>query len=85
MPWKSTTTVQQTRAEFLCDYRLGEFSFIDLCRRYGISRKTGYKWVKRYAEGDPLTDKSRRHLTCKVKTRDDVIAKIVKLEVRGDV
>ena len=33
-----------------------------LCRRFGISRKTGYKWLKRYrAEGDAgLADQSRR-------------------------
>ena len=33
-----------------------------LCRRFGISRKTGYKWLERYAmEGQPgLADRSRR-------------------------
>jgi transposase InsO family protein len=32
-----------------------------LCQRFGISRKTGYKWLKRYAEGTPeaLQDRSR--------------------------
>jgi len=79
MPWKPTTTVQQTRAEFVCDHRLGAFSFTDLCRQYGISRKTGYKWVKRYEEGYPLTDKSRRHLDHKAKTSEAVIGKIVEL------
>lgn len=79
MPWKPTTTVQQTRAEFVCDHNIGMFSFADLCRQYGIARKTGYKWVKRYAEGCPLTDKSRRHLTCEAKTSKEIIGKIVEL------
>lgn len=34
----------------------------ELCRRYGISRKTGYKWRERYREGgvEALADRSRR-------------------------
>jgi transposase InsO family protein len=31
--------------------RLGEEAVSALCERYGISRKTGYKWLSRYAEG----------------------------------
>jgi len=33
-----------------------------LCRRFGVSRKTGYKWVKRYASAgvSGLLDRSRR-------------------------
>jgi len=40
------------------------YSFSELCTRYGVSRKTGYKWVDRYrregAEG--LQERSRRPL-----------------------
>lgn len=79
MPWKQTTTVQQTRAEFVADSRLGSLSFTDLCRQYGISRKTGYKWLKRHKDGFPMTDRSRRHLTHKARTSDDVIERIVEL------
>ena len=37
-------------------------AFSELCRRFGISRKTGYKWLKRYKTGgkDALGDQSRR-------------------------
>jgi len=33
-----------------------------LCKRFGISRKTGYKWLKRYREAKEsgLRDRSRR-------------------------
>ena len=31
-----------------------------LCREYGISRKTGYKWLARSRSGQPLCDQSRR-------------------------
>ncbi len=39
----------------------GEFTMRDLCQRFGVSRKTGYKWVARYAaEGPPgLSERSR--------------------------
>jgi transposase InsO family protein len=33
---------------FLSDWLRGQDSFTQICFRYGISRKTGYKWVKRY-------------------------------------
>jgi transposase InsO family protein len=36
------------RVEFITAYRGAEESMAALCRRYGISRKTGYKWVARY-------------------------------------
>jgi len=37
-------------------------SFGELCRRYGISRKNGYKWLNRYKTHGPggLQDQSRR-------------------------
>jgi transposase len=35
------------RTAFLADSRRGLFSMAELCARYGISRKTGYKWVAR--------------------------------------
>ncbi|MFR8177557.1 MAG: helix-turn-helix domain-containing protein [Christensenellales bacterium] len=30
-----------------------------LCREYGISRPTGDKWLQRFQEGQPLSDRSR--------------------------
>ena len=34
----------------------------ELCRRFGISRKTGYKWLERFRAGgrEALGDRSRR-------------------------
>ena len=32
----------------------------ELCHRFGISRKTGYKWLARFLEGCELGDRSRR-------------------------
>jgi transposase InsO family protein len=36
------------RLGFITDYQRGSDSMVELCERYGISRKTGYKWLDRY-------------------------------------
>ncbi len=40
----------EEKIRFIGDYLNGVFNFTELCERYGISRKTGYKWVDRYVE-----------------------------------
>src|SRR5215510_11411472 len=61
MPWKETSPMDQ-RLRFIGDYRHAELPFSELCARYGVSRRTGYKWVDRYEliglRG--LEDRSRR-------------------------
>jgi transposase InsO family protein len=60
MPWKETCTVDQ-RMRFLVACEGGSETVAELCRQYGISRKTGYKWLGRYVqEGvEGLRDRSR--------------------------
>ena len=38
------------RIHFLQDHLKGLFSFTELCEVYRVSRKTGYKWVDRFAQ-----------------------------------
>lgn len=61
MPWRQATNVLE-RTKFVLAAELGDVPISELCRRYGISRKTGYCWMKRYeAEGlRGLEDRSRR-------------------------
>ena len=61
MPWKESTTMS-LRTEFVHLAGLEGAKFSQLCRRFGISRKTGYKWLRRYREGGEsgLADRSRR-------------------------
>ncbi len=49
MPWQEAC-VQNERMRFVVDWERGEDSMAELCRRYGVSRKTGYKWLQRYRE-----------------------------------
>ena len=60
MPWREVTAVNE-RMEFVARLKGGE-RMTDLCREFGISRKTGYKFEQRYDEHGPkgLYDFSRR-------------------------
>lgn len=59
MPW--TNTVDQ-RYAFVCECLKGTRTMTALCERYGISRRVGYKWLKRFKEGGraALEDQRRR-------------------------
>ena len=61
MPWQETSLMDQ-RVQFIADYQRDVFEVTDLARRFGISRKTAYKWIDRYEATGPagLTDRSRR-------------------------
>jgi hypothetical protein len=61
MPWQESTRMS-LRLEFCVLADRLEAPMSALCRQYGISRKTGYKWLARYrAEGNGgLAEQSRR-------------------------
>lgn len=46
MPWKETSTMKE-REQFIKEAKIGLNSFSALCKKYNISRQTGYKWVNR--------------------------------------
>ena len=46
MPWKETCAMDE-RGLFIAEYLRDELSVAELCRRYEISQKTGYKWLER--------------------------------------
>ena len=60
MSWK-TTNSKQERETFIADFQTADFAVVDLARRYGISRKTAYKWMERFeaAGWAGLEDRSR--------------------------
>ena len=75
MPWSQTSPMDQ-RLIFIADARRGTLSTTELCDRFGISRKTGYKWIQRYREDGPqgLRDRSRRPRSCPHATPTDTVA-----------
>ena len=58
MPWETKTVMEQRKA-FVAAVENGEGTVSALCRVYGISRKTGYKWLNRASLGQLLCDQSR--------------------------
>ena len=49
MPWK-VSEVMDERTRFVRDYEREEMTMAELCRWYGIARKTGYKILARWQE-----------------------------------
>ena len=83
MPWRITSPMYQ-RQRFVLDAEHTPASFAELCRRYDISRKTGYKWLDRYTRlgPDSLADRSHRPQQCPHATAPAVIREILLLRKR---
>jgi len=69
---------------FIVEYESGPESMAQLCRHYGISRKTGYKWVARWLSQGPvgLADRSRAPRHHPNQVRPEVVAAILKARDR---
>src|ERR1700741_3815755 len=67
------------RLQFVADYLTGGFTITELCRRYGVSRPTGYQLVARYdAEGPSgVAPRSRRPHTHPQATPVPIVEAIV--------
>ncbi len=73
MAWKVNTKMSQ-RYEFLQLANKEDCNFSQLCKRFNISRPTGYKWLNRYDEKDisSLEDHSKKPHHSKYKTSSKV-------------
>lgn len=80
MSWECKT-MSELREEFAI-VALNSANFSAVCRDYGITRKTGYKWLKRYEEGLPMCDLSKAPLHIANKTPPDTERAV--LNVRAD-
>ena len=65
MPWSETVPVEE-RIRFIGDALSDRFTMSELCARYGVSRRVGYKWLARYEEEGRrgLRDRSRAPHHC---------------------
>ena len=59
MPWQERQ-VKVLREEFVQSALKGKKSISSLAEEYHISRKTAYKWIKRYLEAGHVEEGSRR-------------------------
>jgi putative transposase len=60
MPWSETNAMEQ-RIQFIRDWLERTHRVSDLCALYGISRKSGYKWIERYMHDGPDWAMDRGH------------------------
>ena len=83
MPWRETSAMDE-RLRFVQDVHRPGWSIAELCRRYEVSRKTGYKWLQAYERAGPagLIDGSHRPLACPHATAPAVVDLILQLQRR---
>lgn len=71
MPWKEKG-ITMIREEFVKRVLSHEASKSALCREYNISRPTGDKWIRRYLNNEPLSDRSKAPFKTANKTPADI-------------
>ena len=80
MPWKASSVMEE-RLRFVARLLDGE-AMTDVCRDFGVSRKTGYKIFDRYQEHGlaALSDRSRRPVRYANQLAQQVESLIVRLK-----
>jgi transposase InsO family protein/transposase-like protein len=80
MPWKERTRMS-SKKEFIQMLQKENESFVELCKRYEISPKTGYKWLHRFEEeGEKgLEERSRKPRHSPLKTSPEIEEAVVLL------
>lgn len=80
MPWSQTSTMDQ-KTQFIADYLRHSLSTSELCAHYGISRKTGYKWIDRYLHDGPqgLEDQARTPYSSPHRTPEHIVQALLEL------
>jgi transposase InsO family protein len=69
---------------FIADYLTRSFTIVELCERYGVSRPTAYKWIRRFLDYGycGLEELPRRPSRCPHRTADDLVEVILQLRRR---
>lgn len=82
MPWP-TQSMNDIRTEFVRRVLATEANLAQLCREYGISRKTGHKWRKRAMEDglNGVREHSRRPQTSPTKLDEQTVCRVVQLKL----
>ena len=84
MPWKEQKPMDQ-KIQMLADWQTKLFSITDLSQKYGISRKTVYKWLNRYEQigVDGLKELSRRPNSSPGQASEEIIELIIKEKLKN--
>ncbi|MGH2606382.1 MAG: integrase core domain-containing protein [Anaerolineales bacterium] len=83
MPWRAIVPMDE-KIRFIETFHGDVFTFTELCALFGITRKTGYKWLERWkADGRPgLEDRSHAPHSCPHRMRKDVAAELLAIRRR---
>jgi putative transposase len=82
MPWKERKLMEECK-RFIHEIMESTRSFNATCLEFGISRKTGYKWLHRFEEGGypGLEDQSRRPNTSPGQLVEGIVCELIKLKL----
>jgi transposase InsO family protein len=83
MGWKESSVMHE-RCRFVLDAMARGANISELCGRYGVSRKTGYKWLERYQQEGPagLYDRSRRPHNSSLVTSGEMVVAVIRLRLQ---
>lgn len=78
MPWERMEPMDQ-RMRFVIAHQQELYSMRELCDRFGIAPKTGYKWLARYAHDGVagLQDRARAPLSCPHRTPPELETRLL--------
>ena len=80
MAWRESSVVEE-RLRFVVAASRKEKPVTELCGEFGVSRQTGYNWLRRYEAGgsSQVTDRSRRPLHSPARASEEVEKEVVAL------
>jgi putative transposase len=79
LPWKETCAMKE-RLQLVSLYETGRYTVTQLAEHFGISRKTVYKWLRRFADegASGMSERSRAPHRCPRATPDEVALAVVR-------
>ena len=79
MSWRTMSPMSE-RTKFVVLHESGDRTMAGLCQEFGISRKTGYKWLKRYEERglEGLKERNRAPLHHPNETDPRIVGELLK-------
>jgi len=84
MPWKVINQMK-IKIELVNDWNQGYFSVTDLSQKYGVSRPTIYKWLKRYKHFgiEGLKEQSRAPKNCPHRTSKKILDLVIQEKLKN--
>jgi transposase InsO family protein len=84
MPWKVINQMD-LRIQLITDWNDGYSSKTDLSQKYGVSRPTIYKWLKRYKLSgiEGLKEQSRAHKNCPHRTSKEILNLLIQEKLKN--